>query len=399
MMSTADELKSYVDESAVDLVTRMLAIPGKSGQESAIASFIVSELKAAGISDSQIQFDQANKKSPIGGEVGNLIVKLPGTIKGPRRLLMAHIDTVPLCVGCQPIREGNLIRSKDPNTALGGDDRAGAATILNALKLIRKHNLPHPPLTFLWAVQEEIGLIGARYVQASKLGQPKLCFNWDGGAAHLATIGATGDDAIQIEVTGIASHAGAHPEEGVSAIAIAAKAITSLVEEGWHGKIVKGKKTGTSNIGIIHGGEATNVVTDRLLLKAEARSHDAAFRKKIVEAYLKAFVKAAKSIKNSAGKTGGVTFEAIHKYEAFRLDPESEVVQVAMRAIREAGLTPELKISNGGLDANWMFAHGFPTVTLGCGQDGIHTVKEVLHIDTFLDACRIALLLATGFSR
>lgn len=388
-------LPSLVGEDAVDLVMRMLAIPGRSGQESKIAEFIVAALKEAGIPDSQIQFDTAHKKSPFGGEIGNLIVKLPGTLRGPRQLLMAHIDTVPLCVGCEPVREGNRIRSRNPATALGGDDRAGAATLLNTLLLIRKHNLPHPPLTFFWAVQEEVGLIGARFVQINKLGSPKLCFNWDGGPANLATIGATGDDHLAIEVTGIASHAGAHPEHGVSAIAIAAKAISSLVEEGWHGLVTKGRKTGTSNIGVIQGGDATNVVTDHLVLKGEARSHDPAFRAKIVNAYRKAFTAAAKTTKNVSGKSGSVNFESSHKYESFRIDPQSDVVQAASRAIEEIGLAPETRISNGGLDANWMFTHGFPTVTLGCGQSGIHTVNEVLELDQFLNACRIALLLAT----
>lgn len=394
-MADPKDIISLVDNSAVDLVEQMMAIPGKSGQEGKIAAFIVEQLKQAGIDEKLIQFDNANKKSHFGGEVGNIIVKLPGTKRGPRRLLMAHIDTVPLCVGCEPVRDGNIIRSKNPQTALGGDDRAGAATILNTIKLIQKHNLPHNPITLLFAVQEEVGLVGARHVATNKLGSPKLCFNWDGGAPHLATIGATGDDHIAIEITGIASHAGAHPEDGVSAIVIASKAINSLVEDGWFGKIVKGKKTGTSNIGVIQGGDATNVVTDRLVLKAEARSHDPAFRAKIVQAFQKAFVKAAKTTKNASGKAGSIKFEATAKYEAFRLDPEHEVVKTAIDAIATVGRTAELRISNGGLDANWMNAHGLPTVTLGCGQSGIHTVKEELIIDAYLDACRIALVIAT----
>ncbi|HWL10873.1 MAG TPA: M20/M25/M40 family metallo-hydrolase [Planctomicrobium sp.] len=395
-MPSHDELVSLIDESAVDLVQQMMAVPGKSGQEGRIAEFIVDQLKAAGFDDSLIQFDTAHKKSPFGGEVGNIIVKLPGTQRGPRRLLMAHIDTVPLCVGCEPVRDGNVIRSKNPKTALGGDDRAGAATLLKTLLLIKKHNLPHPPLTFLFGVQEEVGLVGAKFVAVNKLGKPALCFNWDGGAPHLTTIGATGDDHLRIEITGIASHAGVHPEQGVSAIAIASKAIASLVEEGWFGLIAKGKKTGTSNVGVIQGGDATNVVTDHLLLKGEVRSHDPAFRAKIVDAYRKAFMKAAKTTKNTAGKSGSVLFEATAKYEAFRIAPDSEVVQRASAAIQQVGRKAELKISNGGLDANWMFAHGLPTVTLGCGQSAIHTVNETLNVDEYLDACRIALILATA---
>lgn len=396
-MSSAPDVSSLVSESAIDLVLQMLAIPGRSGQERQIADFIVGELRVAGIDDARIHFDSAHKKSHLGGEVGNLIVKLPGTVKGPRRLLMAHIDTVPLCAGAVPVREGLRIRSKNPATALGGDDRAGAAVVLNAIRLIQKHNLPHPPLTLLWTVQEEVGLIGARHVAVPRLGNPKLCFNWDGGDPHVACIGATGDDHLHIEITGIASHAGGHPEDGVSAIAMAARAISSLVEDGWFGKVTKGKNSGTSNIGVIQGGDATNVVTDHLLLKGEARSHDPRFRAKIVDAYRKAFEKAARSTRNASGHCGSVRFEATHKYESFRLDPDAPVVRTATAAVKRLGLTPHLRISNGGLDANWMSAHGFPTVTLGCGQDGIHTVKEQLHLDGFLDACRIALLLATGW--
>ena len=63
---------------------------------------------------------------------------------------------------------------------------------------------------------------------------------------------------------------------------------------------------------------------------------------------------------------------------------------------RPKGYEPELAISNGGLDANWLTAHGIPTVTLGCGQRNIHTVREELDIAEFHLARRIALRLATA---
>ena len=287
-----------IDETAaVKRVMEMIAIPGKSGDEAAIAAFIVKELKAVGAKPSQISYDSANKKSPIGGQIGNLIVKLPGTIKGPRRLLMGHIDTVPLCVGAIPVKKGAYIRPKGKKTALGGDNRAGACVALTAAIEILKRKLPHPPLTLFFPVQEEIGLNGARYLTKSKLGNPKACFNWDGGSTAVATIGATGAVNMDIEVTGIASHAGAHPENGASAAVIASKAVASLYENGWHGDVKKGKKTGTSNIGVVEGGDATNVVMPLIKLRAEARSHDAAFRKKIATEFEKAFKAAATSVK------------------------------------------------------------------------------------------------------
>ena len=119
-MTTNDvsRLTGLIDESALELVTQMMAIPGKSGEESEIAQFIVDQLKQYGITDEQIQFDDAHTQSDIlEGQTGNLIVNIPGNTDQPRRLMMAHIDTVPLCVGCQPVREGEVIKSADPTTA------------------------------------------------------------------------------------------------------------------------------------------------------------------------------------------------------------------------------------------------------------------------------------------
>jgi tripeptide aminopeptidase len=386
---------SFNHTAAIQLVTDLIAIPGKSTQEGRVIQFLRDTLRRAGVPDSAITLDDANKRSSAGGEVGNLIVKLPGTKRGPRRLLMAHVDTVPLAVGAKPIREGEIIKSADSNTALGGDDRAGAAVILNALLTILKQKLPHPPLTFFWPVQEEIGLLGARHVQPRSLGNPKLCFNWDGGAAHLAAIGATGAYDLNIDIYGTPAHAGAHPEQGASAIAMASLAIADLTANGWHGLIVKGKYRGTSNVGLISGGDATNVVTPHVRVRAEARSHDPKFRLKIVKAFRDAFAKAAQQVRTDAGQPGRVDFQAELKYESFQLPLDEPAVVTACDAIRAAGFEPETRVSNGGLDANWLTAHGLPTVTLGCGQAGIHTTDEVLHVASYLKACDIALRLAS----
>lgn len=386
---------SINEKAAISRVTKMMAVPGKSGEEHAIAEFIKGELNKAGVPASAIQHDSAHKKSHLGGQVGNLIVKLPGTVKGPRRLLMGHIDTVPLCVGSRPVRDGDLIRPKDPTTALGGDNRAGACVVLTTALEVLKRKLPHPPLTLLWPVQEEVGLVGARHVGVAKLGRPKLSFNWDGGPPNMLVVGATGDVNIEIEVSGIASHAGAHPEDGVNAAAIASLAIADLTRDGWHGLIQKGRNSGTSNIGSVSGGEATNVVMPSVHVRAEARSHDPKFRQKIVDQFRKAFQKAAKELKNSAGKRGSVEFESSLKYESFRMGLDEPSVETAKSAMESLGMEPEYRISNGGLDANWMTANGIATVTMGCGQQGIHTVDEKLNVESFLDACRLAMRIAT----
>ena len=384
------------EKAAVSLVMRLMSIPGRSREESQVVDFIQTHLQKVGIPAGCMELDTANRRIPGGGEVGNLIVKLPGTRRGPRRLLMAHMDTVPICLGSRPVQVTDAIRSADPATGLGGDNRAGVAVVMTAAIELLRQKIPHPPLTLFFPIQEEIGLYGARFASVQKLGAPKFCFNWDGSNPNYVNIGATGDYGIEIEIQGLASHAGVRPERGVSAIAIASLAIADLVQNGWHGLIIKGRNQGTSNVGVIHGGDATNVVTPLVKLRAEVRSHDPVFRQRIVEVYRKAFVKAAKAIRSADGTTGQVKFSAELKYESFRLDPAEPVVTLAKSAVSTMGLIPELCIGNGGLDANWMAAHGLPTVTLGCGQHDIHTIKEWLHVPSFLTGCRTGLLLASG---
>jgi tripeptide aminopeptidase len=131
-------------------------------------------------------------------------------------------------------------------------------------------------------------------------------------------------------------------------------------------------------------------------LRVEARSHEPAFRQRIVKEIESAFQRAAKAVRNTAGKHGSVKFDGGVEYESFRLPPSEPCVVAAAAAVRAEGREPELAVSNGGLDANWLSARGIPTVTLGCGQRNIHTVAEELDIAEFHLARRIALRLATG---
>jgi len=377
------------------VVLDLLAIPGGSGDERGVAERIVKWLREAGCPADAIAFDNANARTPLRGNCGNLIVKLPGTRPGPRRLLMAHMDTVPVCIGTKPVVSGRVVKSGNPATGLGADDRSVCAVVLSTALEILRHGLEHPPLTLLFAIQEEVGLYGARYVKAADLGRPQLAFNFDGGAVEKICIGATGGYRMDVTIEGIPSHAGVAPEKGASAVSVAALAIASLVEEGWHGLVQKDGKRGTSNVGVVHAGSATNVVADRAELKVEARSHDPAFRAKIVKAIEKAFHDAARKVRTSGGATGRVTIDGRLDYEAFRLADDEACVVAAREAVRTVGLAPRLEVSNGGLDANWMAANGVPTVTLGCGQVEIHTTKEQLDLDAFEAACTVALRLAT----
>jgi tripeptide aminopeptidase len=264
-----------------------------------------------------------------------------------------------------------------------------------------KRRLPHPPLTILFTVREESGLWGARFVDPVDLGQPVCAFNVDGGSASELTIGAVGAARWDVEILGRASHAGAHPERGVSATLVAALALAKAFTGGWFGKITRAGLEGTSNVGSFGGqdgrsaGEATNVVTDYARVRGEARSHNSQFVRQITAAYRDAFRSAALEVRDASGRGAKVRFRARHDYSPFRLKTTAPVVRHATAAARLAGLEPKLRITNGGLDANWMVRHGVPTVTFGAGQNEVHTIREWIDLDEFVRGCRLALALAT----
>ncbi|MFV2070231.1 MAG: M20/M25/M40 family metallo-hydrolase [Pirellulales bacterium] len=383
--------KRQRDDAALRLVMRLMAIPGGSGDEGRVADFVRQQLVKAGATEDAIESDMAHRKTPLDGQVGNLVLKLPGTVRGARRMLVSHLDTVPICVGCRPVVRGRHVVAADSDTGLGADNRAGVAVLLStALELLRSKR-PHGPLTFLWTVQEEVGLHGARHVRLAMLGRPRLAFNFDGGSPEKLTIGATGGYRMAIEIEGLASHAGGAPEAGVSAIGIASLAIAGLIENGWHGQVRKGRGVGTSNVGVIEGGAATNVVADRVSIRAEARSHDPKFRQTIVSAIEAAFRRAVGKVRSADGKRGKVRIDGQTDYESFRLPLSEPCVEAAAAAVRVTGGEPEFAVANGGLDANWLTVRGIPTVSLGCGQRNIHTVKEQLDVAAFHRARRIAM--------
>src|SRR5438067_1382758 len=201
--------------AAIGRLLRFLAVEGVTGREAAVGREVVKALIEVGVPRKAIHFDQAHDQIPLPTETGNLIVTLPGTVPGPRRLFMTHLDTVPLCAGARPVHKGKRIEAAG-KTALGGDNRTGVACLVTMVSTLLEHGLPHVPMTLLFTVREESGLWGARMVEPADLGNPVEAFNVDGGRPSELTIGAIGAERFETEILGKSAHAGAHPEKGIS---------------------------------------------------------------------------------------------------------------------------------------------------------------------------------------
>jgi tripeptide aminopeptidase len=389
---------------AVARLVRFLSVPGITGQEAAIGRDIKTVLRDAGVPARAIRFDEANKSIPTPTETGNMIVTLPGRGRlkdAPRLLFMTHMDTVPLCAGAVPKQQqGKIVNAA--KTALGGDNRTGCGVLVTLAAELIRQKLDHAPLTLVFTVREESGLWGARFIDKANLSGIKMGFNFDGRTANSVIIGAVGADRWEAEIYGRAAHAGGAPEKGISATLILAEALAAVHADGWFGKVEKDGKFGTSNVGPVSGanggsaGNATNVVTDYVHVRGESRSHDAKFFKQITAAYKSALTAAAKSVTNAEGKVGRIRFAAHTDYHPFLMKPTLPVVKRALAAVSACGLEPDVRVANGGLDANWLVRHGIPTVTFGAGQNEVHTVDEWIDLAEYERACALAITLATS---
>src|SRR5262245_4914864 len=235
---------AFDHDAAIARLMRFLAVEGVTGQEKAIAAEVTAALREAGVPADAIRHDTAHERIPLPTQTGNLIVRLKGTEPGDPLLFSTHLDTVPLCAGAVPVRKGKKITPKG-RTALGGDNRTGCGVLVTLAATLLASKVPHPPLTLLFTVREESGLFGARHVEPRDLGGVSMGFNVDGCEPGDVAIGAVGAERWEVEITGKASHAGAYPEQGISATLVAALALADVKRQGFFGKIVKDDRKGT----------------------------------------------------------------------------------------------------------------------------------------------------------
>ena len=391
--------KLFNEKESLDDLLKFLSIPGITGEEEKIALAVKEDLLKSGVPEKYIIFDNVHKEIPLPTQVGNLIVKLPGTIKADRIMFSCHLDTVPLCKGAIPLLQGDKIVPKD-NTALGGDNRTGVSALVTMIKSLIKNKIPHGPITVLFTVREESGLWGARKVNIEDLGGPVRGYNIDGGPIEEIITGAVGCDRWEAEIFGKAEHAGLAPEKGLSSTMIASLALADAENKGWYGKVEKGEKFGTSNIGIFGGlnglssGQSPNTVADYTYIKGESRSYNQSFVTDITDAFEQSFKKICNSYKNSDGEKAKLKFKRHTDYYSFELEEKEKVVTIAKEKIKKMGLKSKLVSISGGFDANWLTKKNIPTITYGAGHNFCHTTGEFVIIKDYYNACNLSLLLA-----
>ncbi len=352
------------------LLLQLVQIDSHSRKEREVAQVIKKYCEEMG---AQVEIDDAGEK--VGGNTGNVIARFPGTIPNAQPIMMsAHMDTVVPGEGVKPIVEGDIIRT-DGTTVLGGDDKSGCAVMIEVIKCLQEQNIWHTPIEAIFSICEEVGLLGAKNVDVSKLkSKYGIVFDSD-DPGFLFTKGPSSNH-MEFKIHGLESHAGVAPEEGISAIKIAAEGIAAM-------KLGRVDPETTANIGQIEGGLATNIIPNLTVLKGEARSHSEEKLEAQTQHMLKCLQDAAAGYQVSVnGKTTKASVEAHieRDYSSMDIPDSSPVVQLVIQAARRIGLDVKTMASGGGCDANVFNRKGIECANLGTGMRAIHTVNEWLDV-------------------
>lgn len=351
---------------------KLVKINSVSKHEKAAAIEVKKQLKKLGIASF---FDNAGRH--IGGNCGNLYAKVKGSVKdAPVILLNAHIDTIIVDKKIRPVVRKGVIYS-DGSTILGADCKTGVAAILETLAVLKEKKVPHGDLRICFTVAEEIGLLGAGNADERHL-KADMGFAIDGGTVENIINRAPSQIKFEAKIHGRASHAGVHPEHGINAIKVASEAISKI-------KMGRLDKETTSNIGIIEGGHATNIVPDLVTVKGEVRSHSRRKLKRHMHIITRVFSKTCRKRK------AFMRLKVEPVYQSFKIDESSKIMKLAKNAAKSAGITVRTSMTGGGSDANIFNEMGIPSLILGVGNHNVHTSKECVAISDLVNGTELIL--------
>ncbi len=369
------------EERLKNLLIEFIRIDSLSRSENAIALRLKREMEEIG---GKAWIDDAGEK--VGGNTGNLIVHFSGNVPGSTPILLsAHMDTVKPGEGVVPVLDGNILRS-DGRTVLGGDDKSGIAIICEVLRVVKENALPHSDIDLVFTICEEVGLLGAKCLDVSRL-KANFGLVLDSDSVGFLFTKAPAANHVEFEIHGLEAHAGICPERGVSAIQVAADGISRM-------KLGRVDDETTANLGLIEGGMAVNIIPNSVRLKGEARSHSEEKLEQQIREMTQCLEEAASSYSLEVdGKLFQPTVETNveRQYDPMDLSNESPIVKLVHSAGQNLGMQVQTLATGGGCDANVFNKKGVEVANLSTGMREIHTVKEWLDLKDLYTSARIVL--------
>ncbi len=352
------------EKRLVDDFIRLVKIDSETKNELQMADTLYKDLTDLGFKVSKLEVP-----AEIGSNGYNIYAILEGTKEG-NIMYSCHMDTVTPGNNIKPVINGDIITS-DGTTILGSDDKSGIAAILESIRVIKENNLEHKTIEIAFTIYEEGGLFGAKNFDVSILKSKNACVFDSGGEIGTIINQAPAQTGMTFKIIGKPAHAGLAPETGINALTVLSHAITKM-------NLSRIDEETTANIGIVSGGQATNIVMPEVTVKAEARSLNNDKLNKQVDHMV--------SVLEDTCKEFGATLEkdVRQSYQAFNVSDDNEFLQDVKETLASLNYTPKTVPTGGGSDANIFATKGLTCLNLSTGMSKVHTKEEFQKISDLI---------------
>lgn len=352
-----------------------------------LGKLLVEELHELGISNAHMDSN------------GYVYANIPGNTKIPMPgiFFCSHMDTSPDCSGknVKPIVHENyqgqdLVLPDDPKviikmsehpdlaeqigndiitasgkTLLGADNKAGIAEIMDAVAFIQQHpEIPHVPITVVFTPDEEVGR-GTDHIDLTKI-NASFGYTLDGEKrGHLENETFSADGA-KLEIFGVSQHPGFAKGRMESALKIAAEIICQLPKNQLTPETTEEKE------GFIHPVDISGSVEEANI---EFILRD--FDKDKLKDYGRLIEETTQKVLNNYPRST-YRYTQTEQYRNMNevLKDRPEIIELAINAMKKAGMEPELRSIRGGTDGSRLTFMGLPCPNLFAGEHAFHSKQE-----------------------
>ena len=267
-------------------------------------------------------------------------------------------------------------------TLLGADDKAGIAEIVSAIVYLQQHpEIKHGKIRVGFNPDEEIGM-GAHKFDVEKF-DCEWAYTMDGGELGELEFENFNAAAAKIIIKGRNVHPGYAKNKMINAIRVANEFMSLLpgnetpeATEGYEGFYhVVGVE------GSVEQATISYIIRDHDRVKFEAR-------KECMQAWGEAI--------NAKYGAGTVTVELKDQYYNMRqqIEPVMHIIDIAFKAMEEAGVTPKVKAIRGGTDGAQLSFKGLPCPNVFAGGLNFHGRYEFVSIQSMEKAMNVVVKIA-----
>lgn len=373
------------------------------------ARYLVEELTHIGLTDISLDHNgyvmatlpaNTDKKTPVVGFIAHLDTSPDMSGKHIKPRIVTNYDGNDILLNEEQVivletskypeimqYKGQDIIVTDGTTLLGADDKAGIAEIVTAMEYLKAHpEIKHGKIRIAFTPDEEIGQ-GAHHFDVAKF-EAEWAYTMDGGEIGELEFENFNAAAAKISFKGVNVHPGYAKHKMKNSIRIAQQFISMLPRhetpehtEGYEGFY---------HLMNIEG------CVEKTVLNYIIRDHDR-----------DRFERRKKEIQHLVNKInaefGAGTAEAEIKDQYYnmreKVEPLMHIVDLAAEAMKEIGITPNIKPIRGGTDGSQLSFKGLPCPNIFAGGHNFHGRFEYVPIQSMEKATQVIITIAKNLAK